>query len=348
MKTNDPGLIEAATRERYAAGALRVEENLGCPVGSDPKYLEAIPAAVRERDYGCGDPTRYVRPGDTVLDLGSGSGLACYIAAQVVGPEGRVIGVDCNRDMLALARRHLDDFAARTGSHNVEFRCGLIQDLRLDLDELAELLRACPVRDLGSYLDLRDVEDRLRREDPMIPDASIDCVISNCVLNLVRPEDKPRLLAEVARVLKPGGRAAFSDIVASADVPADLQADPALWSGCLSGALREDAFLAAFEAAGFHNIHLAERQAEPWKTIDSLEFRSVTLVAHKGDPAPHPGPSRALVYRGPFRQVEDDAGHVFPRGQQVAIDEATFRRLQDSPYQEQFLAMGPLSGDGRS
>lgn len=220
--------IESAVRARYSAGAQKAEAALCGPVSYDPRYLEAIPTEVIERDYGCGDPTKYVQPGETVLDLGSGAGKACYIAAQVVGPEGHVIGVDCNRAMLELARRHLDEFAQRVGYRNIEFRCGLIQDLRLDLDELAGMLAACPIRNQWDYLELRDVEDRLRREDPLIPDESIDCVISNCVLNLVRPDDKPKLFAEVFRVLKRGGRAVISDIVSDEDVPAELQADPEL------------------------------------------------------------------------------------------------------------------------
>ena len=211
------------------------EASLCCPVRYDPHYLEAIPAEILERDYGCGDPTRHVRPGETVLDLGSGGGKACYIAAQVVGPEGRVIGVDCNAEMLALARRHQRAVADRLGYANVEFRSGLIQDLRLDLDRLAEELRARPVRTQEDWLELRKLEERLRRDQPMIPDESIDCIISNCVLNLVRAEDRERLFAEAFRVLRRGGRLSVSDIVADEDVPEHLSRDPDLWSGCISG-----------------------------------------------------------------------------------------------------------------
>src|SRR5437660_1542566 len=152
--------------------------------------------------------------------------------------------------------------------------------------QCTESALCCPSSCDRNYLELRDLEDRLRREEPLVADESIDCVVSNCVLNLVRPEDKPRLFAEVFRVLRRGGRAAISDIVADEDVPADLQADPELWSGCISGALREDAFLAAFEAAGFHGIRLAERRAEPWRIVRGIEFRSVTVVAYKGKQGP--------------------------------------------------------------
>jgi SAM-dependent methyltransferase len=96
---------EAAVRERYAAAARVREAALCCPVDYDPRWLAAIPAEVIERDYGCGDPSRFVRAGDVVLDLGSGGGKICFIAAQIAGKEGRVIGVDVNPEMLALARR---------------------------------------------------------------------------------------------------------------------------------------------------------------------------------------------------------------------------------------------------
>ncbi|MEO6807775.1 MAG: methyltransferase domain-containing protein [Isosphaeraceae bacterium] len=333
---------ESAVRQRYSAGARQAEAALCCPTSYDPTYLEAVPSEVVERDYGCGDPTKFIKVGETVLDLGAGGGKACYIAAQVVGPEGRVIGVDCNRDMLALARRNLDEFSARVGFRNIAFRCGLIQDLRLDLDELAELLAACPVRDQWDYLELRDLEARLRRDSPLVADESVDCVISNCVLNLVKAEDKPRLFAEVFRVLKRGGRAAISDIVADEDVPADLRADPELWSGCVSGALREEEFLSAFEAAGFHGIHLAERQATPWRTVGGIEFRSVTVVAFKGKQGPCLERNQALIYTGPFRKVEDDDGHAFPRGARTAVCDKTFHLLQSAPYEGLFAPVEPL------
>lgn len=272
---------EAAVRDRYSSGAKQVEPALCCSVKYDSNLLAAIPQEIIDRDYGCGDPTPFVRSGDTVLDLGSGGGKVCYIAAQIVGPAGRVIGVDCNLEMLALARRHQGAVAARLGFDNVEFRCGMIQDLRLDLDLVANELARHPVRDQAGWLALRDTEEQLRRERPMIADASIDCVVSNCVLNLVRPGDREQLFRELFRVLKPGGRAAVSDIVAGNDVPERLQHRPDLWSGCISGAYREDRFVAAFAAAGFDNVRVASRQTEPWQTVEGIEFRAVTVLARK-------------------------------------------------------------------
>ncbi|MCI0460110.1 MAG: methyltransferase domain-containing protein [Gemmataceae bacterium] len=332
---------EEAVRNRYGQGARCVEANLCCPVNYDSKYLEVIPAEILERDYGCGDPTPWLHPKETVLDLGTGSGKVCFIAAQIVGPDGYIIGVDCNAEMLALARYHQGTVAHRLGYSNVDFRCGLIQDLRLDLDALAAELARQPVRDQQSWLELRAIEERLRREQPLVEDESIDCVISSCVLNLVRPEDRAQLFREVFRVLKRGGRAIISDIVADEDVPDYLQRDPQLWSGCISGAFREDLFLRAFEEAGFHGIHLLKRQQEPWRTVEGIEFRSVTVAAYKGKQGPCLERNQALIYRGPFRKVEDDDGHVFHRGERMAVCDKTFHLLRREPYAGMFEPVEP-------
>ena len=283
-------LEEDSVRARYGAAAREVETSLCCTVEYDARYIAAIPQEIIDRDYGCGDPTPFVRPGDVVLDLGSGGGKICYIAAQIVGPAGRVIGVDCNLDMLALARRHRATVAETLGYSNVEFRCGMIQDLRLDLDLVAAELAGRPVGDVAGWLELRSIEDALRRDRPMIANSSVDCVLSNCVLNLVRPSDRRDLFAELFRVLKPHGRAAISDIVSSDDVPEALQRDPELWSGCVSGAYREDRFSRAFQDAGFGNVQIVQRQAQPWQTVAGIEFRSVTVLAHKGTETATPLP----------------------------------------------------------
>jgi arsenite methyltransferase len=198
-------VAEASVYRRYTAAANEREAALCCPVEYAADFLSVIPDEVIERDYGCGDPTPYVKPGDTVLDLGSGGGKLCFIAAQVVGSEGRVIGVDCNREMLALARKHAPTVADRIGHANVEFRYGMIQDLRLDLALLEEELAKHPVRNSEDFLRLRHLQEMLSLEQPLIEDDSVDCVVSNCVLNLVRQEDRTTLFAELFRVLKHGG-----------------------------------------------------------------------------------------------------------------------------------------------
>jgi len=333
--------FEEAVAHRYSAAAHAREEALCCPVAYSADLLSVIPEEVLAKDYGCGDPTPYVQAGETVVDLGAGAGKLCFMLAQVVGAAGRVIGVDCNPDMLALSRSYRQEVADRLGYANVDFRNGLIQDLRLDLDRLAAALESRPVQDAADWLALRAVEDRLRNEHPLIPDASVDCVVSNCVLNLVRPHDREQLFAEVFRVLRRGGRAAISDIVADEDVPEDLQRDPALWSGCLSGAFREDRFLKAFEDAGFHGIEIVKRQRDPWQTVQGFEFRSVTVLAHKGKQGPCLERNQAVIYRGPFQRVEDDDGHVYHRGERMAVCDKTFQLLGRPPYAGAFDMVEP-------
>src|SRR3954470_18058454 len=143
---------ESEVRKRYAAGAQAQEATLCCPVDYNTEYLKVIPREVIERDYGCGDPSRYLREGETVLDLGSGTGKICFIAAQIVGPKGKVIGVDMTDEMLEVARRNAPVVAERLGYPNVEFRKGRIQDLALDLELLDRQLKHSPITGAASFL----------------------------------------------------------------------------------------------------------------------------------------------------------------------------------------------------
>lgn len=333
--------VDEAVLRRYSEGAKKVERELCCPTSYDPALLKAIPEEVLACDYGCGDPTRYLKPGDTVLDLGSGSGKICFLASQIVGPSGRVFGVAMNDEMIAVARRNAPQVASSVGYSNVEFRKGKIQDLSLDLELLDQLLKENPVRSAEGLSALESAIGELRRTRPLMPDDSIDVVVSNCVLNLVRPEDKRRLFSEILRVLRPGGRAVISDIVSDEDIPQELQQNPELWSGCISGAFREDLFLQAFEDAGFYGIGVSERQAEPWRTVEGIEFRSMTVAAYKGKEGPCWDQKHAVIYRGPFRQVEDDDGHVLKRGIRIAVCEKTYGLYSQEPYRSHFELVPP-------
>jgi SAM-dependent methyltransferase len=241
-----------AIQDRYGSAALEKESCLCTPVGFNPVLLEAIPEEVIERDYGCGDPTKYVRKNDIVLDLGSGSGKNAFICSQIVGGEGKVIGVDQNPDMLALSRSASKKLSEKIGFINTEFLGGSIENL----DELDKDL------------------------NPLIADKSVDIILSNCVLNLVNPESRNNLLRNIKRVLKDNGRIAISDIVSSKKVPLRLQNDHDLWTGCISGAWYEPEFLNDFKDLGFKNLEFAERSNEPWKVIEDIEFRTVTLVGN--------------------------------------------------------------------
>ena len=332
---------ETSVRERYANAAHRAEAALCCPVDYDPRYLKVIPSEVIERDYGCGDPSRWVHPGETVLDLGSGTGKICFIASQVVGPAGRVVGVDMTDDMLEVARRNAPVVAGRIGHANVEFRKGRIQDLALDLERLEAELRKAPVTDANGWMAAEATAARLRREHPLVPDDSIDVVVSNCVLNLVEPQLKAQMFAELFRVLRKGGRAVISDIVSDESVPVDLQRDPELWSGCISGALTEREFLGAFELAGFHGIELVKYDAQPWQTVQGIEFRSVTVRAFKGKQGPCLERRQAVIYKGPGKEFVDDDGHRFRRGAREAICEKTFQLIKAGHYGGAFELIEP-------
>ena len=333
--------VEQEVLRRYAEASSKVEAALCCPVSYDPKYLSAIPREILERDYGCGDPSRYVRPGETVLDLGCGGGKICYIASQVVGREGRVIGVDFNPAMLALARKYQKQVAKKIGWSNVAFRRGRIQDLRTDLEDFEKRLSQSPVRTVADFEAAEAARVEAGRADPMIPDDGVDIVISNCVLNLVRPEDKPQLFREIYRVLRRGGRVAISDIVSDEDVPAHLRADPELWSGCISGAFQEREFLRAFEAAGFYGVAIDKRDEDPWQTVEGIEFRSVTVTAFKGKEGPCLERNQAVIYKGPWSAVHDDDGHVLERGVHVAVCDKTFNIYTSEPYAQDIVPVAP-------
>lgn len=332
---------EHVVKSRYSQAANAREQRLCCPVDYDPQYLSAIPEEIIERDYGCGDPSKHLHPGETVLDLGSGGGKICYIASQVVGPEGRVIGVDMNDDMLALAWKYRDSIGDSLGYHNVEFHKGKIQDLALDQAKLEAYLRSHPVRTVEELDAVERWKDEERIRDPMIPTASIDVVVSNCVLNLVDPRAKTDLFREMHRVLKKGGRVVISDIVSDEDVPEHLQADPELWSGCISGAFREDLFLKAFEDAGFYGIEIVARDEKPWQTVEGIEFRALTVRAYKGKEGPCLERNQAVVYKGPWRSVTDDDGHTLFRGQRMAVCDKTFNIYKSSPYASDIEAVEP-------
>ena len=306
--------IEQNVRERYSAAAQTAQAELCCPVDYDARLLKLLPPEIVEKDYGCGDPSRYVRAGDTVLDLGSGGGKICYLAAQIVGNGGRVIGVDMNDDMLALARKYQPEMAQRLGSDRVRFVKGYIQDLALDLETTENYLRAHAPQTAPDLEGLKAFQDEQRRTRPLIPDASVDLVVSNCVLNLVNEADRHQMVREIYRVLRPGGRVAISDIVSDEPVPPTLKADANLWSGCVAGAFQEQAFLKAFTDAGFLAVSYDKWDARPWRTIRGIEFRAVTLTAVRGENVPCLDYGHAVIYRGPCASVTDDEGHVYPRG----------------------------------
>ncbi len=340
-------MIEAKTKEtivrqRYAAGANARADQLCCPVDYQSDYLKVIPREVIERDYGCGDPSRYLREGEIVLDLGSGTGKICFIAAQIVGPRGKVIGVDMTDEMLEVARRNAPIVAGRIGYANVEFRKGRIQDLALDLELLDRQLKQNPITDAASFLAADELAEELRCKRPLVASDSVDVVVSNCVLNLVEPKSKRMLFDEIFRVLTKGGRAVICDILSDEAVPDEMQNDAELWSGCISGALTEEGFLAAFESAGFYGIQILKRDRGPWRTVQGIEFRSVTVEAFKGKQGVCFERNQAVIYRGPFKEVLDDDNHRMERGRRYAVCDKTYNLYKKAPYREFFELVDPI------
>jgi arsenite methyltransferase len=333
---------ERAVRDRYAAAARSKEPGLCCPVTYDRRYLELIPAEILERDYGCGDPTPFIGSGETVLDLGCGAGKVCYVAAQIVDPGGKVIGVDFNPEMLGLARKHQPSFSKTLGYDNLAFCSARIQDLASSLDEVESYLKAHPVRTAAELVEFEAFTQGLRESAPLIANDSVDLVVSNCVLNLVPDSEQPHLFSDIYRVLKHGGRAAISDIVSDEDVPPELKMDTRLWSGCIAGALREDRFLKALEQAGFYGIEIVDYGEKPWRTVLGIQFRSVTVRAWKGKEGPCLERRQAVIYKGPWKEVRDDDGHIFRRSERVAVCDKTYRILTRSPYTDSIIPVPPL------
>jgi SAM-dependent methyltransferase len=231
--------------------------------------------------------------------------------------------------------------AERLGYANVEFRKGRIQDLALDLEILDAELKKCPITDSDTFQRAQQLAADLRVKHPLVGTESVDVVVSNCVLNLVESDDKRQLFQEIFRVLRKGGRAVISDIVSDEEVPEAMQQDPTHWSGCISGALREEQFMKAFEDAGFHGIRLLKRDVGPWQTVQGIEFRSVTVEAFKGKQGDCWELNQAVIYRGPFREVLDDDGHRLRRGDRVAVCDKTFNLYRQAPYAEHFEFVEP-------
>jgi SAM-dependent methyltransferase len=221
--------IKQKVKEKYGAVALRVEQGAGCcgsdaacgtpnPVTSNlygTAETAGLPADALQASLGCGNPVALaeLRPGEVVLDLGSGGGIDVLLSARRVGPTGKAYGLDMTDEMLALAREN----QGKAGVSNVEFLRGEIEAIPL-------------------------------------PDASVDVIISNCVINL--SGNKPRVFAEAFRVLKPGGRFAVADIVVRGPVPDLIRKSVEAWTGCIAGALEESAYAAQLGAAGFHAIEI--------------------------------------------------------------------------------------------
>lgn len=292
--------ITQKVSERYARAAA-TSEQMCCPTGYNFNDLKTfIPEEVLKISYGCGTPAGLdtVRPGETVLDIGSGGGIDCFEASRRVGPAGRVIGIDMTDTMLEIARRNAPIVAKNLGhpASNVEFRKGMADAMPVD-------------------------------------DGSADLIISNCVINLA--PDKRKVFREMFRVLKPGGRFTISDIVADQTVPQYLVHDAEKWGDCLSGALTVGDYIGGMVEAGFRAIH--QVKTIPWQEIDGIRFLSITLTGYKLPPVQPSARSRFATLVGPFSRVVDELGQSYRRGVPQQIDPRSEQMVNAPPCQRLFV-----------
>ena len=287
----------------YGQAAEQPQAELCCPTKYDPDDVGHIPQEVLDRFYGCGSPVTVAnpQPGEVYVDLGSGAGIDCFIAAKRVGPTGRVIGIDMTEQMLAVARESQRKVAQTLGYDAVEFRRG--------------------------YLEAIPVEDK-----------TADLVTSNCVINL--SPDKPKVFAELWRILKDQGRAVIADIVSDREVPPRLKVNEQLWGECIVGALTEEQFLAILEQTGFYGLAVLKKSF--WKAIEGFQFYSVTVQGFKFEKTQgctYIG--QTAIYRGPFKAVLDEEGHLFPRNVAISVCTDTASKLLHSPYAGFFTIVEP-------
>lgn len=293
-----------------------------CSIDAMPAYLKTLLAAlhpeVLERFYGCGSPLPPALQGKTVLDLGCGSGRDCYLLSTLVGPNGSVIGVDMTPEQLDVALRHREWHAERLGYANVEFLHGHIENLSA----------------IG------------------IADNSIDAVVSNCVINL-SPE-KAKVLAEIFRVLKPGGELYFSDVFADRRIPIELRQDPVLLGECLGGALYWEDFRRILQDLGCPDVRVVKQNPislddpDVAAKIGMVNFKSVTVRAFKleledrcedyGQVACYLG----TIAEHPHAFALDDH-HYFETGRPLRVCGNTADMLAGTRYAAHFQVLGDQS-----
>jgi arsenite methyltransferase len=255
-RTLDTHELEQRVKQMYQEVALEPEREfhfetgraLAERLGYPPDDLDRIPAAAIDSFAGVGHflDLADIAPGETVLDLGSGSGMDSFLASLAAGRDGRVIGVDMTDEQLAKAAR----LAAEAGIDNAEFRQGYI-------------------------------------EEPPVEAESVDCVISNGVINL--SADKAAVFAAVARALRPGGRMALADIVSAEQLPGGVTCDASLWAACIGGAMQRDGYRQAIEGAGLDVVEWRENEQYRFvseradNAVRKYGVTSISLLARRRD-----------------------------------------------------------------
>lgn len=314
--------VHDQVREYYGK-ILTGSDDLGtdaphCEAVPPPKYvLDVMPLVadeVIERFYGCGSPIPPALEGATVLDLGCGSGRDVYVLSKLVGPAGKVIGVDMTPEQLEVAKRYQDEHARRFGhdKSNVEFRLGYIEDLA-----------SCGIED-----------------------ESIDVVVSNCVVNL--SPFKEMVMGEVYRVLKPGGELYFSDVYASRRLPQELRDDPVLHSECLGGATYAEDFRQLMQRSGWDHfvwtvddpMHVGDLAIETRVGFTSFRSRTIRAIKCDGLEITEEDYGQNATYLGGMpemaRYFDFSSDIRFIKGKPLAVSGNTARMLEASRYGRYF------------
>jgi len=282
----------------YSKAAVTSQESLCCPADYSGDDLSHIPEEVRSISYGCGSPVgrANLRPGESLVDLGSGGGIDCFIAAKLVGPGGRVYGIDMTDEMLGVARKNAVPVAENLGYQNVEFRQGFLEAIPLD-------------------------------------DGSADVVTSNCVINL--STQKNEVFREIHRILKPGGRFVIADIISEKEVPEAMQSRKDLWGECVSGAMTLKGFLDAAKNNGFLGLSVEKDYLwKVVEGIRFYSFTIRGYKFDQSEAAPGAGPVQA-IYNGPFDSVTH-AGTRFTLGEPVEVDRKTAEVLGSRAFCGEF------------
>lgn len=294
-----------------------------CTTDSMPRYLREILKdvhdEVKDKFYGCGSPIPLQLAGKTVLDLGSGSGRDCFLLSKLVGPTGRVIGVDMTDEQLSIAQRHLDYHTKKFGLRepNAKFIKGYIEDL----------------------------------EGAGIASASVDVVVSNCVINL--SPNKERVFSEIFRVLKPGGELYFSDVFAGRRIPEELKNDKVFIGECLGGALYIEDFRRLLASLGCSDYRMTARSKitlqndEIKRKSGLIDFYSMTIRAFKLDLEDRcEDYGQVVTYVGGIDESPNafilDDHHVFERGKGVPVCGNTAAMLEQTRYAEYFRITGDM------
>ncbi len=290
-------------RDFYSNAATTAQESLCCPTQYDLTDLSHIPKEVTEISYGCGSPIGRagLREGQVMVDLGSGGGIDCFIAAKHVGKTGRVYGIDMTEEMLGVARKNAERVAENLGYNNIEFKQGFLETIPLD-------------------------------------DKAVDLVTSNCVINL--STDKNEVFREIHRILKPGGRFLIADIISEKKVPEEMQNNKELWGECVSGALTLNEFLDYAGNNTFKGLRVQKDYLWKEVEGIKFYSYTIEGFKHVPDENASCCKSLIATYAGPFDSVTFH-GTVFPMSVPVEVDEDTAQMMSTHSYAGQFIITDP-------